>query len=196
MKSSFHMTVIAALVLAMTGCTSSPQTPEGQLLLGEAAVFSTQVTVVGADYAARELTLEVPNTPGDNFFDVYVGDDFGDLSPVRVGDRLTISYIEAVFIDRFQPGDVEPGIGFTEALGTAAPHERPARGVAEKVSVVAVVEGIDRTNDLVALEGPKGVEKVLKVRNPAILDQIQVGDKVKTTFARAWVLDITPSPAR
>jgi hypothetical protein len=164
-------------------------------LLGEGAVFSTQATVVAADYATRELTLEVPNKPGDNFFDVYVGEDFGDLSQVRLGDRLTVSYVQAVFVDLFQPGEVDPKVGFAEAIGTAPPHTLPARGVARGVFVVAEVKDIDRANQLVDLRGPKGVDKVFRVRNPAILDRIQVGDKVKTTFARAWVVDITPNPA-
>jgi len=196
MRTTFCIACIAALALWTTGCTTSPEASTGQPLIGEAAVFSTQATVAAADYATRELTLEVPNKPGDNFFDVYVGEDFGDLSRVRLGDRLTISYIEAVFVDLFQPGEVDPGIGFVEAIGTAPPHQRPGRGVAEGVSVVAVVEGIDRENELVALQGPKGVDKVLKVRNPAILDRLQIGDKVKTTFARALVLNITPNPVR
>jgi hypothetical protein len=195
MRTAFSVACIATLALWIAGCTTSPQAPAGQPLLGKAAVFSTQATVVAADYATRELTLEVPNKPGDNFFDVYVGEDFGDLSEVRLGDRLTVSYIEAVFVDLFRPGDVDPGIGFAEAIGTAPPHQRPARAVAEGVSVVAVVEGIDRANELVALEGPKGVEKVLKVRNPEILARLQVGDKVKTTFARALILRIGPNPA-
>lgn len=196
MRTAFRTACFAALALGLANCTTSPEAPTGQPLLGQAAVFSTQATVVAADYATRELTLEVPNKPGDNFFDVYVGGDFGDLSQVRLGDRLTFSYIEAVFVDLFQPGEVDPGIGFAEAIGTAPPHQRPARGVAEGVSVVAVVEGIDRENELVALEGPKGVDKVLKVRNPAILDRLQIGDKVKTTFARALVLNITANPVR
>jgi hypothetical protein len=195
MRTTFCIACIAALALWTTGCTTSPEAPTGQPLLGKAAVFSTEATVVAADYATGELTLEVPNKPGDNFFDVYVGQDFGDLSQVRLGDRLRVSYIQAVVVDLFQPGEVDPGIGFADVVGTAPPHQQPARAVAEGVSVVAVVEGIDRENELVALEGPKGVDKVLKVRNPAILDRLQIGDKVKTTFTRALVVRITPNPA-
>jgi hypothetical protein len=195
MRTTFCIACIAALALWTTGCTTSPEAPTGQPLLGKAAVFSTAATVVAADYATGELTLEVPNKPGDNFFDVYVGQDFGDLSQVRLGDRLRVSYIQAVVVDLFQPGEVDPGIGFADVVGTAPPHLQPARAVAEGVSVVAVVEGIDRENELVALEGPKGVDKVLKVRNPAILDRLQIGDKVKTTFTRALVVRITPNPA-
>lgn len=196
MKTAFRIACIASLALGVAGCAAtSPHTSAGQPLLGAAAVFSTQATIVAANADTNELTLEVPNKPGDNFFDVYVGDDFGDLSQVRLGDRLTIRYIEAVFIDRFQPGEVEPGIDFADAIGTAPPHERSARAVAEGLFVVAVVKGIDRENELVALQGPKGIEKVFKVRDPAILDKLQTGDKVKTSFTRAWVVDISPSPS-
>ena len=195
MKSVFPIASLIMLAIVLAGCATTSGTPAGQLLLGKAAVYTTEATVVDANYRTRELTLEVPRKPGDNFFDVYVGDDFGDLSQVRLGDRLRVRYIEAVFVDLFQPGEVDPGIGFAEAIGTAPPHTLPARGVAQGVFVVAVVKGIDKGNQLVELEGPKGVDKVFKVRNPAILDEIQVGDKVKTSFTRALVVDITPNPA-
>lgn len=93
MRTAFRIVCIAALALWIAGCTTSPQAPAGQPLLDTGAVFATQDTVVAADYATRELTLEVPKNPGDNFFDVYVGEDFGDLSGVRLGDRLTVSDI-------------------------------------------------------------------------------------------------------
>lgn len=197
MKKALRTACFASLTLIwLAGCTSSPETPEISSLLGKAAVFSTEATIVRANPSTRELTLEVPSKPGDNFFDVYVGKEFGDLSKVRSGDRLRVSYVEAVFIDRLQSSDVDPGIGFVDAVGTAPPHERPASGVAQGIFVVATIEGIDLENGFVALEGPKGIDKVLKVRNPAVLANIQIGDRVKTTFTRALVLDISPSPSR
>jgi hypothetical protein len=36
----------------------------------------------------------------------------------------------------------------------------------------------------------------VKVNNPAILDRLQVGDKVRATFARALAVSVTPSPVR
>lgn len=160
----------------------------------EAVVHSTQATIVGVNYETREVTLEVPNKPGDNFFDVTVGEEVENLSQIRFGDRVTVRYVEAVFVELFRPGQVDPGVGFATAIGTAPPHARPGRAVARTISVVATVEAIDKEDEVVSLRGPEGVVKTVKVRNPENLEMISVGDKVKTTFARALAIGVTPSP--
>jgi Cu/Ag efflux protein CusF len=164
--------------------------------MATAVVYSTQATIAGVNYDTREVTLEVPNKPGDNFFDVAISDDVKNLSQIRFGDRVTVEYVEAVFVDLYRAGEVDPGVGFAAAVGTAPPHERPARAVAKDVSVVAVIEAIDRENELVTLRGPQGMTKVVKARNPANLDKVKVGDKIKITFARALAVSVTPSPVR
>lgn len=192
----FRMFGLVALGVAMgfSACSTGTQTTKGQPLLMKAAVYSTQATIVGINAGTREVTLEVPNKPGDNFFDVAVSDDVENLSHVRFGDRVTVEYVEAVFVDLFEAGEVDPGVGFAAAVGTAPPHERPARSVSEGVSVVAVIEAIDKENELVTLRGAEGMTKVVKARNPANLDKVKVGDKVKITFARALAVRVTPSP--
>lgn len=125
-----------------------------------------------------------------------VSDDVENLSQIRFGDRVTVKYIEAVFVDLFQAGEVDPGIGFSAAVGTAPPHARPARVVAKQVSVVAVIEAIDKKNELVTLRGHVGMTNVVEYHNPANLDKVKVGTKVKITFARALAISVTPSPVR
>ncbi len=196
MKPRYFLAFVTSLTIVLAGCEAGSPTRQGTPLMTQAVVYSTQATIVSANQETRELTLEVPNKPRDNFFEVYVGEEVGNLSDVRLGDRLTVNYIQAVFVDLFRAGDVDPGIGFAAALGTAAPHESPAGGVAKGVSVVAVIEAIDKENGLVGLRGPDGISKVFKVRNPEKLDDLKVGNKIKTTFARAWVTEITPRSTR
>jgi Cu/Ag efflux protein CusF len=164
--------------------------------LTKAAVVSAQATVVGVNYKTREVTLEVRNKPGDNFVDVTVSDDVKNLSQVRFGDRVTVDYIEAVSVDLFRAGDVEPGVGVAVAAAKAAPGARPAGAKGIETSVTAVIEAIDRENELVALRMPDGVHKIVKVSNPAILERVSAGDKVRISFVRAWAVSVTPSPVR
>ncbi len=191
MKPRYFLAFVTSLTIVLAGCEAGSPTRQGTPLMTQAVVYSTQATIVSANQETQ-----VPNKPRDNFFEVYVGEEVGNLSDVRLGDRLTVNYIQAVFVDLFRAGDVDPGIGFAAALGTAAPHESPAGGVAKGVSVVAVIEAIDKENGLVGLRGPDGISKVFKVRNPEKLDDLKVGNKIKTTFARAWVTEITPRSTR
>jgi hypothetical protein len=84
---------------------------------------------------------------------------------------VTVKYIEAVVVDLLQPGEVERGITVVTAKGTAKPGQRPAGAVAKKVSVVSVIEAIDREDELVTLRGPEGRIKTVKINNPVILNR-------------------------
>mgnify|MGYP003572848568 FL=1 len=182
--------------IGISGCSTGTQTKPGQPLLTEATVISTQATIVGIDYKTRVVSLEIPNKPGDNFVDVVVSDDVKNLSQVRFGDRVVVEYLEAVSVDLFRAGEVEPGAAVTAVAGSAAPGTRPAAMAGTETSVVAVIEAIDKASELVALRMPDGANKTVKVRNPENLDRVSVGDKVRISFTRAWAVSIRPSPVR
>lgn len=194
------MNLLIALILAVAsgiaGCSTDSQTRQGQPLVAEATVISTRAGVVGINYETRVVTLEIPNKPGDNFVDVVVSDDVKNLSQIRFGDHVTVKYIEAVVVDLFQPGEVDPGIGVATVTGTAEPGQRPGGVAAKKVSVTAVIEVIDTQRQLVTLRGPDGIVKTVMVNNTAILDRLNVGDTVRTTFVRGLAISVTPSPVR
>ena len=164
-------------------------------MLTKAAIVSAQATIVGIDYDTRHVSLEIPNKPGDNFVDVVVSDDVQNLSQVRFGDQVTVEYIETVSVSLFRPGEVEPGVDVSVAAAKAAPGARPAAAAGIEKSFTAVVEGIDRDNQLVALSMPDGIQKIVKVSNPATLGRVSTGDKVRISFVRAWATRVTPNPA-
>lgn len=196
MKLTSKSLFIFGLLIGLSGCSSVSQPKQGEPLLTKAALVAAQATVVAVNQATREVTLEVPSKPGNTLVDVTVSDDVKNLSQVRLGDRVTVEYIEAVFVDLFRAGEVEPGVNVTVAAATAPPGARPAAAKGIEKSVTAVIEAIDKENELVALRIPEGIYKIVKVRNPAILEKVSVGDKVQFSFVRAWALSVTPSPVR
>lgn len=196
MKLRIKSLFLFGLLIGLSGCSSVSQPKQGEPLLTKAALVAAQATVVAVNQATREVTLEVPSKPGNTLVDVTVSDDVKNLSQVRLGDRVTVEYIEAVFVDLFRAGEVEPGVNVTVAAATAPPGARPAAAKGIEKSVTAVIEAIDKENELVALRIPEGIYKIVKVRNPAILEKVSVGDKVQFSFVRAWALSVTPSPVR
>lgn len=196
MKLTSKSLFIFGLLIGLSGCSSVSQPKQGEPLLTKAALVAAQATVVAVNQATREVTLEVPGKPGNTLVDVTVSDDVKNLSQVRLGDRVTVEYIEAVFVDLFRAGEVEPGVNVTVAAATAPLGARPAAAKGIEKSVTAVIEAIDKENELVALRIPEGIYKIVKVRNPAILEKVSVGDKVQFSFVRAWALSVTPSPVR
>jgi Cu/Ag efflux protein CusF len=196
MKLNLTSLLVFALVVGVSGCSSVSQPRQGEPLLTKAAIVSAQATIVGINYDTREVTLEIPNKPGDNFFDVVVSDDVKNLSQIRFGDRVTVEYIEAVSVSLFRAGEAEPGVDVVVTEANAPPGARPAAATGIEKSITAVIEGIDRDNQLVALRMPDGIQKIVKVSNPATLDRVSTGDKVRISFVRAWATRVNPSPAR
>ena len=93
------------------------------------------------------------------------------------------------------PDEAELGAGAVTAAGTAEPGEKPAGAEITEMTVVAVIEAIDKENEQVTLKGPQGGTKTVKVRNPANLDKVAVGDKVRITYTRALAVNVTEQPA-
>jgi Cu/Ag efflux protein CusF len=184
------------LIVGVSGCSSVSPPKQGERLLTQVAVVSAQATIVGINHDTREVTLEIPNKPGDNFVDVVVSDDVKNLSQIRFGDQVTVEYIETVSVTLFRAGEVEPGVDVSVATANAAPGARPARATGIEKSITVVVEGVDRNNELVGLRMPDGARKVVKVSNPAILERVSTGDKVRIPFVRALATRVTPNPVR
>jgi Cu/Ag efflux protein CusF len=183
---------LVCLLVAVSGCSSVE--PRGEPLLTKAAVVSVQATIVRVDQQTREVTLSLPGKAGDTLVDLTVSDEVTNLDQVRPGDQVAVEYLEAVFVDRFRAGEVEPGVSVTVAVANAPAGARPAATAGIEKSVTAVIEGIDNENELVALRMPEGTYKIVKVSNPANLDRVAPGDKVRISFTRAWAISVSPSP--
>jgi len=59
--------------------------------------------------------------------------------------------------------------------------------VADAVTVTATIEAIDRQSSVVTLLGPGGEYQVVRVKNPAYLKNVVVGDQVVITYTEALV---------
>jgi len=57
--------------------------------------------------------------------------------------------------------------------------------VARTVTASATIVAIDRTANQVTLRGPSGNERVVQVRDPKNLDNVQVGDMVYATYTES-----------
>jgi ABC-type sulfate/molybdate transport systems ATPase subunit len=67
--------------------------------------------------------------------------------------------------------------------------------MATELSVVATIDAINKEAETVTLTGPAGTTKTVKVRNPANLEKVAVGDQVMITLTRAVAVDVTEAPA-
>ena len=122
---------------------------------------------------------------------ITADDEVKNLDQVEVGDRVAVEYLEMVAMEVLPAGDTEMTATAAAAKVSAPPGEKPADAVIQETQVITVIAAIDKESELVTLKGPKGDTKTVKVRDPANLERVVVGDKVLITHTTAIAVVVT-----
>jgi len=163
--------------------TAVPEKPS----MSETSVSTMEATVTAIDQATRAVTLQDAEGNSVSF---VADDDVKNLAQVEVGDILTVEYLEGVTVEVVDP-TTELGVEVVEEAGKAAAGEKPGAAAASEMTLVVVIEAIDKENEQVTLKGPQGNSKIVQVRNPENLEKVAVGDKVMITYTEAIAISVT-----
>lgn len=162
---------------------------------GQAALARTTrvtATVESVDAATRHVTLKGPR---GKVVPLQVGPEVKNLDKVKVGDRVTVEYLEALTLILKKDGKELRGSNLSEGGARAPAGEAPAGVVAQQLEVTADVTAVDKKKQLVTLRGPKQTVD-LKVRDPEQLKLIKVGDQVQAVYTEALALGLEPAAAK
>ena len=174
--------VLAALALAL-GCATSKELPK----YTDSKTVTATAVVQAIDQNTREVTLKGEN---GNVFSFVAGDEVKNLSQVRVGDTVKVTYTESIAIEVKRVDGGSPDVTAAASVERAAPGEKPAGSVARTVTASAVIVAIDRTTNRVTLRGPSGDDRVVQVKDPKNLENVQVGDMVYATYTESLGISI------
>jgi outer membrane lipoprotein SlyB len=181
--------VLAALALAL-GCATSKELPK----YTDTQTATATAVVQAIDQNTRQVTLKADN---GNVVTFVAGDEVRNLSQVRVGDTVKVTYTESVAIEVKRVDGGTPDVTGAATVERAAPGEKPAGTVARTVNASAVITAIDRTTNRVTLRGPQGNERVVQARDPKNLENVQVGDMVYVTYTESLAVSLEQvAPAR
>lgn len=152
-------------------------------------VKESVATVEAIDLASRQVTLR--DEKGRQF-PLLAGPEVRNLAQVKVGDRVTVKYAEALSLKLVKNGKELPSA--TEATDSArAPAgARPGGIAAQQVKVTADVIAVDAATGMVTLRGPKQTVD-LHVKDPAQLALIKVGDKIDAEYTQALAVTVQPA---
>jgi Cu/Ag efflux protein CusF len=117
-----------------------------------------------------------------------VGEEVRNLSQVKVGDRVVVTYAQALALELKKGGAGIRERVEREGVVRAAPGAAAGR----EVKVVADVMVVNMKNQTVTLRGPKQTV-TLKVRDPAQFKSITAGDQVEATYTEALALAVKPA---
>lgn len=174
---------LAALIFVLSAAIAVADEKPG----GEASqLVVVTATVEKIDLETREVTLK----GGDGKLEtVKVGPEARNLGQVKVGDKVTMKYYQALAIAVTPPGNA-PSVTEATEVQRAPLGEKPAGQVSKVVEATATVEALDLLKRTVTLKGPKGNVRTFKVGDQVRLDQVKVGDQVVTRYTEALAISV------
>lgn len=189
--------VIAATALGCQFAYAQPKAPQGAVVVasepGKVAVVGVvevTATVVGINALSRVVTLKGAQ---GRIVEIVCGDEVKNFAQIRIGDRVTVSYQEALTLELKKTRAPVDASGAAVAV-RAAPGSRPAGAVGREITVLADVVAVDPKKSTISLKGPGGNVVVLKVQNKDHFKVVKKGDQVEAVYSQALAVAVTPAP--
>jgi outer membrane protein len=188
---------VAAVVLAVFSPAPAYAQVGGVTAVGVAPgmavgsrTITANATVAAIDMTTRVVTLRRAD---GTTFSVVAGPDVRNLPQLRVGDSVTLDYVDVLTVELKKGGTGAPAsiVARTDATRTEL-GQRPGGAVVKETKIVADVIAVDSANQRVTLRGPQGNQVVLPVRDRAQFNLIRVGDQIEADYVEAVALSVTP----
>ena len=139
------------------------------------------------DLQNRHVTLKDSH---GRLIPLTVGPQARNLEQLKVGDRVTVQYAQALTLTLVKDGkEIRSRTDHPVSGSRTAQGERPGGALGRKVEVTANVVAVNRKTGMITLRGTE-YEVDLIVRDPNQLKMIKVGDQVQATYTEAVALSI------
>lgn len=180
---------VALSTLAVPAVAQTVKAPQIEDLAARTGVVRATATVTAVDLNNRIVSFVGPE---GNHFSVYVDEAVRNLPQVKVGDVLAVEYFESVVLD-FQKGDGD-GIRMATSWDDSArakAGKKPGAAALSTVTLVSNIWALNAAKGTVLVRGPFGHLTEVRLKDPAMLSGVKVGDQMKLTFTRAVAVAIT-----
>ena len=180
-----HSLLKAAVVAALF---AAPSMALAQKPVTISDVVSESVTIEAIDHSKRIVTLKDKNGV---YADVLCGPEVQRFDALKVGDKVTFSYREAIATAIRKPGTA-PKPGQASAV-TRTPGTTPGGTVSQEQTATVTIEAIDTKVPSVSIKTENGHRMSFKVQNAKNLEGYKAGDKVEVTYTQAFAVSVTPA---
>ncbi len=161
-------------------------------LAQQPVVETSEVVVKGTIQALTPATREVTVKTDDGEVRTFaVKPDVKRFGELKVGDRLTARYHEALVMEVRTPGAAAPKsatpAGETRVAGKAA---RPSGAIVEQRVATVEVKAVDPKTPSITVVGPDGHVTTYKVEHPERLQGVKAGDKIDISYTQALIVNV------
>lgn len=191
MNKAFAAYIILALSALSSPLFTFAQTDKPVVI--DAAVTDNKYelyegNVVKIDKKTRTITFK--NNEGESQF--VAGPEIKNFDQIKKGDHLSVSYELAVAIELIKTkSDGIRSKVETETDKISKENQKPSQVIANKTTIIADIVDVNRTTQMVSVKGPSGKITVVKVKNPALLADVNAGEQVKVIYYDAMAASIT-----
>ena len=194
MKSSRFLTTAAcvagAMFLASVALAEAPAAaPKGEAMMASVEVTAT---VTKIDQKTREVTVKMDDGQERSF---VAGEEAKNLAQVKPGDRITVTYAEALVYE-VKKGGAAVAPASAVAGKAAQPGMKPAGAIARQTTVTVLITAIDPKAPSVTFKGAGGNTQTIKVLHPEKLQGVSVGDTVEITYTEALAIKVEEAPRK
>jgi uncharacterized spore protein YtfJ len=197
MKSKTFLTAAAAALAVMASTAMAQLQPEtkvdvkkapGQVTVGGTAKVTA--TVVGIEAATRTVSLK--DAKG-KVVSLVVGEDARNFDQLKVGDKVTAEYKEALTLTLKKEGRGKSAISERGTMDRSDLGAKPGGTAGREVTILADVVAVNSKTRMVTLKGPKGNTLDLMVDDMEQLKNIKKGDQVEAVYTEAVAISVEPA---
>ena len=178
--------VAAAFILA--ACATPPPNP-----VARETLVQRTATVESIDLPSRLVTLRDEDGHG---FTLQVSEEVRNLPQVKVGDRVTASFYQAVAAEVKKPGEGVEGVDADVSSVRAEPGERPAGAAGVELRTTVEIESVDTTLNTVTFRRSDGASRTVEVQTPdgqKFIRGLRKGDRVEIAYTEAFAIEVKPA---
>lgn len=176
-------TLYISVILLAFSYSASLQAEASKVDLGapesgvRAEMIDVTAKVVDIDYTTRKVTLE----DAGGTLTVRVDDAVENLKNVKKGDKVTMQY-QRIVSWKLLKKKVTPTETVSKTITTEPGKHKPDVTRLTETTIIATIKSIDKQVPSVTLKEPDGEPFTVKIRNPAVLEGVKVGNQVELTY--------------
>ncbi|MET0218512.1 MAG: hypothetical protein ABW205_11400 [Burkholderiales bacterium] len=193
MKSMAFTTLQSTLAILSAASLLAACAPQPPKSVARSETVEASAIVEAIDYTTREVVLR--NAQGRQTL-VIAGPEVRNLAQVKKGDRVVVRFTEGFAAQLVKPGAGVAGVQADTGVVRAAPGEQPGAAVSKQIRTTVKVYEVDPYANTIEVTGPRGYNRLLKVKDPqgiAFIRGLKKGDEVEVTFSEALAISVEPA---
>lgn len=182
-----HVGIAAAAALVLAACAAPPPKPAVRESLTQKTA-----TVESIDQASRLVTIRTEDGYATT---IKVSDAVKNLPQVKAGDKVTVSYYEALAAEVKKPGEGVEGVQTDVSAVQAPPGSMPAAGAGVLMRTTVVIDSVDTQFNTVTFKRSDGLLRTVAVQTPEgqkFIKGLKKGDNVEVAYTEALAIEVKP----